>query len=191
MARKVSGRLTGQASQSATSGTIRLCEWLWRQGLEAISGSGRCVARHRESSRNQPKVNGLLSFRKHRNSQSLDQSGGSGAPGDHHFCSQYLAKGLPTLDPFPEDFGRRAGKEPMSGGGAAATALPKRGGQRMRSGHTQRAIANSGEGLGPLGPHLRGPPGGLRAPRPAIASSGAGPALFQAALRQSRIEHSA
>ena len=73
-------------------------------------------------------------------SEPLDYGCGPRAPGDHHFCSQYLAKGLPDLDSFPEDLGQ------------ATDAV------RPYPAHDRAAR--------PLGQHLfRGPLGGLRAPR--------------------------
>ena len=81
--------------------------------------------------------------------EALDYRCGPQASGDHYFCSQYLAKGLPDLDSFPEDFGQATD---------AVRAYPA---------------------AQPLGQHLfRGQQAAFERRGPAIASSGPGPALF-------------
>ena len=59
---------------------------------------------------NQLKVNSLLCFRKHRNSPSLDQSGGPGAPGLCHCFPSTLRKTCARVDSFPEGFPRPSGR---------------------------------------------------------------------------------
>jgi hypothetical protein len=123
----------GPTSQSALQERLEFANGYSCRDLKPFwcsqPSSGRCVARHRESFLQPTESEWLAFLQEDGNSQSLDQSGGPWAPGDHHFCSQYLAPGLPGWPPSRRIFA--GGPAGWRARGRRASSFPNRDDSRI------------------------------------------------------------